>query len=239
VIRPQADKIVKRPSGLFTQGLLFHDGALYESSGLYGQSAIFRWPHPKNAAELASPEATARLPEAIFAEGLAFSNGSLFLLTWKEGVVFKVDPGSLAFGSIIFAPGEGWGLASVGGLLLSSNGSDKLAFREPGAFAIKGEPLAVRDEKGPVASLNELEFDPASGLVLANIWPSSLVAAIGPKDGRVRYYLDLSALAEKERADSPSPQDSMANGLAIDEEGRLWVTGKYWRNLYRLSYQAP
>jgi glutaminyl-peptide cyclotransferase len=99
--------------------------------------------------------------------------------------------------------------------------------------------LEVRDSSGPVGRLNELELDPVEGLILANIFGSDLIAAIDPAAGLVAYYLDLSAVAAAERARSPRPVEAVLNGLAFDEDGRLWVTGKLWSALYQLSYDRP
>ncbi|MDR2455040.1 MAG: glutaminyl-peptide cyclotransferase [Deltaproteobacteria bacterium] len=239
VIKARSDLAIERPAGLFTQGLLFHEGSLFESAGLYGQSAVYRWPRPDKAGLLKAPLAAAKLPSELFAEGLAALSGKLYLLTWREGVVIALDPSTLGVLETFFAPGEGWGLAAIGGDLWSSDGSSLLTLRDLGTLARKeGRQIAVHDDQGPVENLNELEFDPKSGLILANIWQSDLVAAIDPENGQVRYYLDLSELARKERADSSRPDDAVANGLAIDEDGRLWITGKYWTRLYRLAFET-
>jgi glutamine cyclotransferase len=240
VIKPQSDLIIERPPGLFTQGLLFYDGFLIESTGIYGQSAVYRWPHPGQGGRLETPLAAAKLPSELFGEGLAVLSGKLYLLTWREGVVIALDPITLDISETFFAPGEGWGLTVIGGELWSSDGSNLLTPRDPKTLAQKESgQIKVRDDKGPVDNLNELEFDPQSGLILANIWQSDLVAAIDPESGQVRYYLDLSEIAQKERAELSRPDDAVANGLAIDEDGRLWITGKYWTRLYRLAFETP
>jgi glutaminyl-peptide cyclotransferase len=240
VVRPEVDRTVERPEGLFTQGLCFYDGSLFESTGRYGSGAVYRWPHPGRTLELRTPLAKTDLPDALFGEGLAVADGKLWVMSWREGVVLRLDPATLEIEETLFQPGEAWGLAAAGEVLWLSDGSSELSTRKAADFG-EGpvKSLTVRDQAGPVKLLNELELDPATGLILANIWETTLVAAIDPADGRVVYYLDLSKIERDERARSKPPAEAVANGLAIDEEGRLWVTGKYWTRLYRLAYDPP
>jgi glutamine cyclotransferase len=109
-----------------------------------------------------------------------------------------------------------------------------------GDFAPVGEALQIKDGQNPVRQLNELEWDQRSGLMLANIWHSDLVAAISLDSGQVQYYLDLGPIAAKERA-KPHGENSeaVANGLAIDSLGYLWVTGKLWPSIYQITYSPP
>ncbi|MDR2367714.1 MAG: glutaminyl-peptide cyclotransferase [Deltaproteobacteria bacterium] len=235
------EKEVERPQGMFTQGLVFFGPRLYESTGLYQKSALHTYP----ATELGlkgglGTEAQLNLPPEVFAEGLAEAGGDLYLLTWQEGLVFIVDPSTLTVKETIRQPMEGWGLAHDGRFLWRSDGSDRLQKHQPGDFAPTGDPLSVRDGQNPVRQLNELEWDARSGLMLANLWHSDLVAAIDLASGQVRYYLDLGPIAAKERARAQgSPAEAVANGLAIDGQGRLWVTGKLWPSVYQISYPAP
>ena len=63
----------------FTEGLLWHDGALYESTGLEGQSKLRR-------VDLQSgqPTENVNLPKQFFGEGLALANNRLYQLTWQN-----------------------------------------------------------------------------------------------------------------------------------------------------------
>jgi glutamine cyclotransferase len=241
IVTVNIEKEVERPHDLFTQGLIFYEGHLYESTGLYNKSALHVYP----AAELEEKgglgtEARLNLPPEVFAEGLAEAQGDLYLLTWQEGLVYKVDPGSLTVKDTIHQTIEGWGLAYDGQYLWRSDGSARLQRHNPGDFAPVGEPLLIKDGENPVTNLNELEWDASSGLILANIWHKDLVAVIDPTFGLVKYYLDLSPLADKERArPENSDSEAVANGLAIDSQGRLWATGKLWTSIYFISYTAP
>ena len=74
----------------FTQGLLWLDGQLYESTGRYGQSSL-------RIVEVETGNVLQRvnLGAQYFAEGLAAIGDSLYQLTWKEGVAFIYDAGTL------------------------------------------------------------------------------------------------------------------------------------------------
>ncbi|MDR2386826.1 MAG: glutaminyl-peptide cyclotransferase, partial [Deltaproteobacteria bacterium] len=189
VVKVTIEKAVERPQEMFTQGLIFYNQHLYESTGLYNKSALHSYP----AAELEQKgglgtQAQLNLPPEVFAEGLAQANGILYLLTWNEGLVYLVDPSSLEIKKTIHQAMEGWGLAYDGQTFWRSDGSDRLQKHQVENFAPTGEPLQVRDGQNPVRHLNELEWEAKSGLILANIWHSALVAAIDPASGLVKYY---------------------------------------------------
>src|ERR1700760_3311225 len=78
---------VRRSDLAFTEGLEFHDGALYESSGdLFGTSRVER-------IDPASGKATTLYDggHKYFGEGLTFFDGHLYQMTWQEHRVFLRD----------------------------------------------------------------------------------------------------------------------------------------------------
>lgn len=221
----------------FTQGLLLHEGELYESTGQYGESSLRR-------VELETGRVLAEraLPAAWFGEGLARVPGEdeeggggdrLIQLTWQEGVapVWRLDDleraGEHRYG------GEGWGLchdATVpGGRLVMSDGSARLAFRDPETFAETGA-VDVTLEGRPVVLLNELEC--VGDRVLANVLGSDSLLEIDPATGRVTALIDASGLltpAERAATD-------VLNGIAHDPaDGSLLLTGKLWPWLFRVE----
>lgn len=222
---------------VYTQGLFFHDGHLYESAGLYGQSALSKWSFERNrpATRLLRRE----LPSQFFAEGAEAADGEIYLLTWREQTGFVLDPGTLMIKRRFSYDGEGWGLAWDGRRLWRSDGSARLYPHRAGDFALAGTPLTVTDEGREIANLNELEWDPHSGLLLANVYGEDLVAAIDLNDGRVRFWLDgrpLRALAQVAGLkDTGNPMDVVLNGLALDGDS-LWLTGKFWPRLYQVHW---
>jgi glutamine cyclotransferase len=211
---------------LFTQGLFFLEGDLVESAGLYGHSLVRRYePGGQIKAEL-------KFKDNVFAEGAVFANGSIIVLTWREGLVFYLDPQTLAIKETRFLPKEGWGLTFDGSKLWRSDGSARLSpltpFLEPA-----GPALVVTDNGLPVRLLNELEMDPQSGLILANIWGQPLVAFIDPVTGEVKFYLDCRLLKQKANVKNP---EAVLNGLALDSKGRLHLTGKLWPKTFVVDW---
>ena len=209
----------------FTQGLVFADGALYESTGLRGRSSLRK-------VDLVTGRVVRqrRLSDRLFAEGLALVGDELYQLTWTSGRAFVLRLKDFSLVREHRYAGEGWGLAHDGSRLVMSDGSAVLKFRDPGTFRVLRE-VEVRDGARAVAALNELEY--VEDMLYANIWRSDRVARIDPASGMVTGWLDLSAIAEKERR---TGEVDAANGIAWDGH-RLYVTGKLWRSVYGLELE--
>ena len=222
--------------GRYTQGLFIRDGVWFESSGGFGVSAFIReYPSP-----LGGPAAERRwpLPPDCFAEGAAWAEGEIYLLTWRNRRGFVLDPSELKVKREFTYAGEGWGLAWDGQRLWRSDGSHRLYPHKAGDFAPAGEPLAVRDGDKPVELLNELEWDPAAGVMLANVYGLDRVAAIDLNEGLVRFWLEaapLRALAVQRGLTSPASLDTALNGLALDGQS-LWLTGKSWPLYFQIAW---
>jgi glutamine cyclotransferase len=219
---------------MFTQGLFFHGDLLYESSGLYGRSQMNVWKARGGAFSLA---AGICLPASLFAEGAVLAQGTLNVLTWRENIVLRLSP-DLRDMTDIFLPGQGWGLTYDGDRLWRSDGSERLHAHDPTTFEPAGQPVVVRDGRNRVTRLNELEWDPRTGLVFANIFLEDRVAAIDPETGRVKFWLDFGPVSSPVRARLEEP-DAVLNGLAFDQEGRLWATGKMWDVIYETDFDLP
>ena len=213
----------------YTQGLFFHQGHLYESQGLYGKSAVTRW----DLSPATQPKLLGRweFDPKYFGEGAALVEGDLYVLTWREEMGYILDAATLQPKGSFSYRGEGWGLAWDGEKLWRSDGSNLLYPHHQGDFSKAGTPVVVTDEGRPVSRLNELEWDPLTSLMLANIYGSDKIAAIDLKSGQVIFYLDgypLRALAEAQGLPEISNNfDTVLNGLALSQ-GRLWLTGKLW-----------
>jgi len=214
----------------FTQGLLYDDGFLYESTGQYGQSSLRKVALKTGAVVQLRP-----LDDRFFGEGLALFGNRLFQLTWRanKGFVYRLD----SFEPLAeFAyPTKGWGLTSDGELLIMSDGSSTLYFRDPFTFAEVGR-VAVVAYGSPVSQLNELEW--VAGEVFANIWQTDTIARIDPASGQVVGWIDLTGLLSD--ADRRGSNAEVLNGIAYDPAGeRLFVTGKWWPKLYQIELVSP
>lgn len=209
----------------FTQGLVFHDGALYESTGHYGRSRVAR-------IDLASGKAlkTTPFPADQFGEGITRWNDQLIGVTWQNGVGHRWRTKDLKRVDGFRYQGEGWGLASTPKHIVLSDGSAKLRFLDPETMAVV-RSVDVNSGGAPVTQLNELEY--INGEIWANIWFSDMIARIDPASGKVTRFVDLSGLAAKAGARG---YDDVLNGIAWDEKGnRLFVTGKNWPKLFEIK----
>ena len=206
----------------FTEGLLWHDGALYESTGMEGQSKLRR-------VDLQSgqPVKNLDLPRQYFGEGLALANNRLYQLTWQTKVGFVYDAKTFKPLAKFNYQNEGWGLTFDGENLIQSDGSDVLTWRDPKNFAAKKTVKVTRDGE-PLRDLNELEW--IGGYVWANVWQTDEIVVIDPNNGKVVGELNLSGLLGA--ADRTGREDVL-NGIAYDAANkRLFVTGKNWSKLF-------
>ncbi|WP_082992655.1 glutaminyl-peptide cyclotransferase [Erythrobacter sp. QSSC1-22B] len=208
----------------FTQGLLWHDGALFESTGRVGASSIRK-------VDLVTGQivASQKIPLGQFGEGLALWNDELISLTWLDGAIHRWSLKDLRrLRSDEGYPYEGWGLTHFEDALVASDGSDKLRFLDPQDYSIKRTVSATLNGR-PVSRLNELEL--VDGLIFANLWMSDFIVGIEPQTGVVRKVIDLRQLEGARSGD----RDAVLNGIAWDAEGRrLFVTGKLWPWLYQV-----
>lgn len=211
-------------SAAFTQGLAFHDGALYEGTGQYGGSSIRRIALPSGDVEKAQP-----LSELYFGEGVTIFDGQLLQLTWVNQVGFVYDLDTFERVGTFRYAGEGWGLTHDGKHLIMSNGSERLAFLDPETYEV-ARTIRVRAEGRPVVRLNELEY--VDGEIWANIWYDDRIARIDPRDGEVVGWVDASGVFPASRRGA----EDVLNGIAYDpDSGRLIITGKNWPRLYEIE----
>ena len=218
------DDTFPHDTGAFTQGLAVVGDTLYESTGNYGLSSL-----RKVVLQTGEVEQIRRLSSTIFGEGLALFDDKIIQLTWKSGVGFIYDRRTFDMIRSVAYPGEGWGITYDGERFVMSDGSSNLYYRDKVTFEELGRVI-VRDEDGQVRYLNELEF--VKGEIYANIWQEDRIARIDPASGRVTGWIDLEGLLQPESARTGA---DVLNGIAWDAvSDRLYVTGKYWPNLYEI-----
>lgn len=209
----------------FTQGLVFHEGFLYRGTGKRGASKLSR-------IELESGEVLQEhaLSSRYFGEGIEIVGDRLYQLTWQSNLIFEYDRTSFESLASHYNPTEGWGLAFDGSHLYLSDGSATLHKIDPATFAFVGT-LDVTFEGQPVSSLNELEY--IRGEIWANVWQTDFIVRIDPANGEVVGVVDLSGLADRTRR---ADRESVLNGIAYDAQAdRLFVTGKYWSNVFEIE----
>lgn len=213
----------------FTQGLLFHRGALYESTGQLGQSTVRRVDPATGAVR-----ARRALPADQFGEGLARIGNELVALTWTSGVAHRFAADTLKPLGAFRYQGEGWGLTSDGRRYIRSDGSDALIFHDPATFRETGR-VRVTLAGTPVPQLNELEW--IGDRVFANVWHSDVIVAIDPATGCITRRFDLRPIAAQVAAADP---EAVLNGIAHDPAtGRTFVTGKLWPAMFEIALPDP
>ncbi|MEU4133688.1 glutaminyl-peptide cyclotransferase [Streptomyces wuyuanensis] len=225
-LRVEVVETLPHDPGAFTQGLEMAGGTLYESTGVTGRSAI-AWGPPG-----APPTRRARLPAPLFGEGIAVIGPTLWQLTWRDGVAIERDARTLAELRRVPYDGEGWGLCHQPRRerLVTSDGSSRLVFRDPGTLGRKGSVVVTLDGR-PVERLNELEC--VGDIVYANVWPTDRIVRIDSATGRVTGEIAAAGLigaAERRRAD-------VLNGIAaVPGTDQFLLTGKWWPKMFRVRF---
>lgn len=216
-------KAYPHDTGSYTQGLFWHDGSLYESTGLNGKSTFRK-------VDLQSGQALTKLPfnRKYFVEGSVILGDKLYILTWTNKVIFIYDAATLEYRSTYSYPREGWGLTTDGKSLISSDGSSRIYFLTP---ELKFErSINVTLNGRAVRYLNELEW--IDGRIWANVYTTDTIVIINPDTGIVEATVDCKGLlAERLR----TSDTDVLNGIAVDSEGRIFLTGKNWPELYEVK----
>jgi glutamine cyclotransferase len=209
----------------FTEGLVYEDGVLYEGTGLYGNSSLRRVD-----LETGDVLQIRELSSEFFGEGITVYGDEIVQLTYKSHIGFVYDKDSFELLQEFHYSTEGWGITYDGEHLIMSDGTSTLHFLDPQTFEEVSQ-LDVYGNTGPVTNLNELEY--VQGEIYANVWKTDRIARISPETGQVVGWIDLGGLLTAE--DRSQPVDVL-NGIAYDaDNGRLFVTGKWWPKLFQIE----
>ena len=215
----------------FTQGLEISDGRLYESTGAPADRTSSLRELARDTGDVLRLQ---EIEEDLFAEGLTFVDGAIFQLTWQDGVALVWDPSDFTEIDRFDYEGQGWGLCFFDNrVLVMSDGSAELHFRDPVSFERVGDPVPVTLDGEELPSLNELEC--VGDSVWANVWQTDLLVRIDPDTGEVRALADASELG-RPRPDDPN---AVLNGIAWDPETETFlITGKDWPVIYEIYFEA-
>ena len=216
----------------FTQGLEISDGRLYESTGARADRASTLRELNRDTGDVLRLH---EITEDVFAEGITFVDDRIYQLTWKDELALVWDPEPEEFAEVdrFSYEGQGWGLCYNGRVLVMSDGSAELHFRDPITFERAGNPVLVTLDGEELPSLNELEC--VGDRVWANVWQTDLIVQIDPVTGRVLALADASDLGQ------PRPDDANAvlNGIAWDPDTETFlITGKDWPVMYEMYFEA-
>ncbi len=222
----------------YTEGLVYQNGFLYESGGGYaeppagqekdGQSSLRK-------ADLTTGKVLQKVmvDPKIFAEGISIIGDKIIQLTWKEKIGYVYDKNTFkllkTFTNNVGV--EGWGLCFDGEKLYMDDSTNRIWFLNKDNYQQIGY-IDVYDDKGPIESINELEY--IDGKIYANIWRTNTIVVIDPKTGAVLQKIDLTNLYPEEKR---APNADVLNGIAYDAAGkRIFITGKKWPHLYQVEF---
>ena len=210
-------------TGAYTQGLFFHDGTLYETTGQWGESSLRK-------VEVESGKVLEKkdFGKKYFVEGSVVFGGELYVLTWTNKLCFRHNPETLTYRSTLGYPREGWGLTTDGKQLIASDGSANLFFLDKDLKLLKRLPVAMNGRS--LRYLNELEW--IDGKIWANVYTTDTIVIINPADGKVEAAIDCSGLLPRKLRKKDT---DVLNGIALDAEGRIYLTGKKWPRLYQVE----
>jgi glutamine cyclotransferase len=111
-----------------------------------------------------------------------------------------------------------------------SDGTSSLTFRNPDNFKVEKQLTVTLDGK-PLRFINELEY--INGEIWANVYGSDAIVTINPSSGVVTGMIDCRNLLHRTLR---KPSTDVLNGIAYnDEDGTIWLTGKYWPKIFRVT----
>ncbi|MCK2240919.1 MULTISPECIES: glutaminyl-peptide cyclotransferase [unclassified Crossiella] len=213
-----------------TQGVEMLNGVMLESTGLVGQSSL-------RAVEMTTGRVLRQISvqEPLYAMGIATVPGvGIWQLTWKDGVAILRNPDSFAEIRRVRFAGQGWGACYDGTRLITSDGMDRLIFRNPNTFERTGEAHITRSDGRSIGELNELEC--VDGAVWANEWHRDHLLRINPATGKVTGMADLKRVRLIER---PVGAEDVLNGIAaIPGTNEFLVTGKHFGQTYHVRWKT-
>jgi len=221
----KVEKKYRHDVGAYTQGLFFYNGEFYESTGQWGESS-FRKVHLESGRILSVTD----FPRNVFIEGSCAIGGYVFILTWTNHKCYMYDPVQMTKLAEFNNPREGWGLTTDGRCLIMSDGSSELFFMNPATFTpIRSVKVKLSGKE--VSYLNELEY--IDGKIWANVYTTDYILIIDPLTGVVEGRIDCRGLLP---ANMKTRDTDVLNGIAYNPaDGGIYLTGKYWPELYKVS----
>ncbi|MEM6895226.1 MAG: glutaminyl-peptide cyclotransferase [Bacteroidota bacterium] len=216
----------------YTQGLEFAQDTLYESTGKEGRSKVRKLDYT-NGTIFQEID----MESSVFGEGITLLNGKLFHLTWKNGIGYVYDPGSLekiknfSYGE----SREGWGLCNDGTQLYKSDGTEKIWTLDPETLEETGYIETVT-HKSIFNKANELEY--VDGKIYANVYQKESMMIIDAASGAIEGVVNFGGLKSKVSQGGEDWDDinSVLNGVAYHpERGTFFVTGKNWDKIFEVT----
>lgn len=212
----------------FIEGLEFKDSLLYESVGDADYTGKSRIAIINQQTGLPIKETL--LDKKYFGEGLTIINNKAFMITYKEEKGYIFDASTLKQIGEFNYKGEGWGMTNDGSKIMMSNGSNNISIRNASTFA-EENVIAIFDENGPVANINELEY--VNGFLYANQYQTNYILKIDLNSKKVVQKIDFSSLVNQY---IPEQLRSEMNGIAFNKKSKtFFITGKNWNTMFEVS----
>lgn len=223
-------------TGAYTQGLFFWNGGFYETTGQYGESSLRK-------VDLTTGKVLEKksFSKKYFGEGSCVVDGKLYILTWQNNVAFVYDAATLKYEKAYSYPREGWGLATLpkgasfkgsdkagNAVMVASDGSSQLFFLDKDFSTCATLNVTFNGRNLPM--LNELEW--IDGKIWANVYMTDHIVIINPMTGKVEGLIDCSGLIPKAKR---TPSMDVLNGIAQAPDGSIYLTGKYWPQLFKIT----
>lgn len=211
----------------YTQGFEFDGNQLYEGTGDPGkQGKTVVGPISLETGQFIEPKNG--LDATYFGEGITILGDILYQLTWQNGKCFIYDKKTMKLKGEYSYVGQGWGLCNDGKVIMMSDGTERITFRDPKSFQTI-RSIEVYDKKGPRTYLNELEY--IDGKIYANVYMTGTVLVIEPTTGRVLQEIDANELVVRGKNGG-----DVLNGIAYNKlTKKLYMTGKYWTKTFEVS----
>ncbi|MGW3498005.1 glutaminyl-peptide cyclotransferase [Streptomyces sp. NPDC001020] len=225
-LRVKVLEVLPHDPRAFTQGLEMAGGTLYEGTGISGRSSVRAGPAGR------PPTVRATLPAPLFGEGITVLGRTLWQLTWRNRIAVERDARTLAQLRRVPYPDDGWGvcLQRARRRLVTSDGSSRLAFRDPRTLARTGQ-VTVTEGGRPVTELNELECVGAA--VYANVLFTDRIVRVDLATGAVTADIDASGLL---REDELVPGSALNGIAAVPGTDQFLITGKFWPKMFRVRF---
>ena len=125
-------------------------------------------------------------------------------------------------------PGRGGDSPRTGSSSSPVDGSSSLYFLDKDLRTTRKMQVSLNGR--PLRYLNELEY--INGKIWANVYTTDTIVIIDPSTGKVEGLVDCAGLlpASLRRRDT-----DVLNGIAVDGDGRIYLTGKNWPRLYQIE----
>jgi glutamine cyclotransferase len=224
---PEVLSVRPHDPNAYTQGLEWHEGALYESTGRVNESWV-RQIDPETGEVLRQID----VPD-VFGEGIAIVDNRIIEITWTDEIAFVYNLETFASVGSFTYTGQGWGLCYDDTQIVMTDGTSNLFFRDPQTFELIGQVPVTLDGQ-PISNLNEIEC--VGDDVYANVWMSNTIVRIDKATGNINAVIDaIGLLTDAQREELT--HEAVLNGIAyVPEDDVFFITGKLWSYLFEVRF---